>query len=334
MNVENVKVQLISKKRLSYFDVAKGIAILLMIAGHSGIPTAAVRFIHSFHVPLFFIVTGYFTSIKPFKEILKKGWIQLLRPYVFTIVLVIFFFVLMQFSGNLLLHKPYCLQTFKDLTMGLVTGDGVGPLWFLVALFWAKVFLGIILKFEKYTPALVVLGSTAAYLLLVNGIRIPWYVLPGMEASIFLYVGILLRRSNIFSYSTSLINILAISVVIYFSASSAFLSFEKSFPLLMLNVVTATVISIVVIENCQILERYKTKCFITNHLFGALNYIGRNTLIILCFHAVDMYINFWKYLHIKEFYLFLTLRLVITCMIPLVIKYIPIFNVVYLKKRS
>lgn len=321
------------KKRLQFIDVAKGIAILLMIAGHSGIPTAAVRFIHSFHVPLFFIVTGYFTSIKPFGEILKKGWIQLLRPYVFTIVLVIAFFGCLQTSEHFILHKPYCLQTFKDLSMGLITGDGVGPLWFLAALFWAKIFLEIILRFEKYAPALVVLVSTVAYLLLIYGIRIPWYVLPGMEASIFLYVGLLLRRSDIFSHSTSLINILAISVVIYLSASSVFLSFEKSFPLLMLNVVTATVISVVVIENCQILEQYKDKCCITKYAFAVLNYVGKNTLIILCFHAVDMYVNFWKYLHIGNFYLFLTLRLVITCMIPLVIKYIPVFNVVYLKKK-
>lgn len=321
-------------KRLQFIDVAKGIAILLMIAGHSGIPTEAVRFIHSFHVPLFFIVTGYFTSIKPYKEILKKGWIQLLRPYVFTIVLVIVFFGFLQVSENLILHKPYCLQTFKDLSMGLVTGENVGPIWFLVTLFWAKIFLEFILRFEKYTPALAVSGTTVAYLLLVNGTSIPWYVLQGMEATIFLYVGTLLRKYAIFSYSTSLINVFVISVAIYFSASTAFLAFDKSFPLLLLNVVTATVISIVVIENCLILEQYKNKSYITKYVFTVLGYIGRNTLVILCFHAIDMYINLWKFLHIENLYLYLSLRLILTCMIPLVIGYVPVLNIVYLKKKS
>lgn len=322
------------KKRLQFIDVAKGIAILLMIAGHSGISTGAIHFIFSFHMPLFFIVTGYFMTMKPFKEILKKGWIQLLRPYVFTICLVIVFFACLQISEKLILNKPFCLQTIKDLSMGLVTGEGVGPLWFLAALFWAKIFLTIILRYEKYAPALGVLSSTVAYLLLVNEIRLPWYVLHGMEATIFLYVGTLLRKSRIFSYPIPLINVLVVSVVVYLSASTATMAFEKSFPLLILNVVTATIVSVVVIENCQILEKYKNKCLITKYIFAILNYVGKNTLVILCFHAIDMYINFWKYLHIKEFYLFLTLRLVITCMIPLVIKYIPIFNVVYLKKKS
>lgn len=327
-------VKIMGKKRLQFIDVAKGIAILLMIVGHSGISNKElIHFMFSFHMPLFFIVTGYFTTKSPFKEILKKGWLQLLRPYVFTICLVIIFFACLQVLGNLMLHKPYCLQTFKDLSMGLLTGEGVGPLWFLAALFWAKFFLEIILRFEKYAPALAVLCSTIAYLLLVNEISFPWYVLHGMEATIFLYVGTLLRKSRIFSYPMPLINVLVVSVVVYLSASTATMAFEKSFPLLMLNVVTATVISVVVIENCQILEQYKDKCFITKYVFAVLNYVGKNTLIILCFHAVDMYVNFWKYLHIGNFYLFLTLRLVITCMIPLVIKYIPVFNVVYLKKK-
>ena len=49
-----------SGKRLDYMDAVKGIGILLVVMGHNlqGIP-ALTSWIYSFHMPLFFIVTGY-----------------------------------------------------------------------------------------------------------------------------------------------------------------------------------------------------------------------------------------------------------------------------------
>lgn len=321
------------KKRLQFIDVAKGIAILLMMAGHSGVPSEVTHFMYSFHMPLFFIVAGYFTTRKSFREILAKGWIQLVRPCIFTICLVIAFFVCLQVAQNLILHKPYCLQTFRDLAMGLLTGEGTGPLWFLAALFWAKIILEIILRHEKYAPAIAVACSSIAYLLLIHEINIPWYVLHGMEATVFLYVGTLLRKFKIFTYPISWQNVLVVSVAVYLSASTATLAFEKTFPLLILNVVTATVISVVVIENCMVFEKIKDKNIIAIYIFNVLNFVGKNTLIILCFHAIDMYLNLWKFLHIEGLYLFLAIRLITTCLIPLFIQYIPVLNIIYLKKN-
>lgn len=47
-------------KRIDYIDIVKGITIILMIIGHvSNIPTILRTFIFSFHMPLFFIISGY-----------------------------------------------------------------------------------------------------------------------------------------------------------------------------------------------------------------------------------------------------------------------------------
>ncbi|MBR4734180.1 MAG: hypothetical protein IK081_15615 [Lachnospiraceae bacterium] len=53
MTIENVK------KRIDYLDAAKGIAILAVIVGHFYAPGIIGRIIHSFHLPLFFIISGY-----------------------------------------------------------------------------------------------------------------------------------------------------------------------------------------------------------------------------------------------------------------------------------
>lgn len=51
----------ILKKRINYFDIAKGLGILLMIIGHMPIKNEYLKnFIFCFHMPLFFIISGYF----------------------------------------------------------------------------------------------------------------------------------------------------------------------------------------------------------------------------------------------------------------------------------
>lgn len=52
-----------TKKRFCYIDIAKGFAMLCIIAGHFGIASAD-RFVYTFHVPLFFLLSGYFLSTK------------------------------------------------------------------------------------------------------------------------------------------------------------------------------------------------------------------------------------------------------------------------------
>ena len=54
-NLEN------KKTRLNHVDVARGIAILCIIIGHLGNYNIA-RVVFTFHVPIFFLITGYFTS--------------------------------------------------------------------------------------------------------------------------------------------------------------------------------------------------------------------------------------------------------------------------------
>jgi fucose 4-O-acetylase-like acetyltransferase len=51
-------------KRNTTISVAKGIAIILMVIGHSDCPGGLGAFIYEFHMPLFFITAGYFFSLK------------------------------------------------------------------------------------------------------------------------------------------------------------------------------------------------------------------------------------------------------------------------------
>lgn len=76
-----------TKQRISWIDVTKGIAIYLVILGHSLIGLKVNDYIFAFHMPLFFIASGLLfreKSIKkPLQAILKNCLSHIiLRVYV------------------------------------------------------------------------------------------------------------------------------------------------------------------------------------------------------------------------------------------------------------
>jgi fucose 4-O-acetylase-like acetyltransferase len=55
------------KMRDATFDMLKGIGILLVIIGHTFMKEIG-PYIQAFHMPLFFMVAGYFFKYKPVKD--------------------------------------------------------------------------------------------------------------------------------------------------------------------------------------------------------------------------------------------------------------------------
>ena len=75
-------------ERLRSVDIARGIGILSIIVGHFGIP-AIVRVVFTYHIPVFFLITGYFTKEEPIPLFLRKKVKTLLFPYLLTCLAVI-----------------------------------------------------------------------------------------------------------------------------------------------------------------------------------------------------------------------------------------------------
>ena len=75
------------KKRIEYIDIAKGICILLVVIGHELTWNDALRsFIYSFHIPMFFALSGMVMVVTyeldlPFDLFLKKNINGILKPY-------------------------------------------------------------------------------------------------------------------------------------------------------------------------------------------------------------------------------------------------------------
>lgn len=74
------------KKRMDYLDVAKGIAIFLVMMGHAALAFDTPNWrltIYSFHMPLFFLVSGVVVGRAKdgWRPFLKKNVLTLLVPY-------------------------------------------------------------------------------------------------------------------------------------------------------------------------------------------------------------------------------------------------------------
>ena len=132
--------------RAGWADAAKGIGILLVVLGHNQInsfePTLR-QFIFSFHMPLFFMLSGMF--FKPeigFFELLKRRFRSILLPYLIVLASI--------YGTYLFFSTMPALQVFKRLGKSLFFSLPEYlewlPLWFLPHLFLLNIFAWLMVR--------------------------------------------------------------------------------------------------------------------------------------------------------------------------------------------
>ena len=74
INVKNVSL----KNRESWIDWSKAILIWLMVLGHAGLSGIPREFVYAFHMPAFFIISGYLYRPHNWAKTLKSFGIPIL----------------------------------------------------------------------------------------------------------------------------------------------------------------------------------------------------------------------------------------------------------------
>lgn len=140
-------------KRENWVDIAKGIGIVLVVMGHACCPKIPHGIIYSFHMPLFFFLSGFFISRQcknDFYTYLKKNIKSLLLPYFYFNLISIAFNYIM----SIIFHKELLVGNVQDNLIGIFVGMRFGSpyhhvLWFLPCLFFAKMLAYPIFKLSK-----------------------------------------------------------------------------------------------------------------------------------------------------------------------------------------
>ncbi len=136
-----------ARKRVNYFDIAKGIGIILVVLGHLEFISSPLRFwIVSFHMPMFFIISGMLTQMiheeqRDFKTLIKRKWSRMMIPYIWFSIL--YFFI------ELIYFRLTGLDDWYTVWMNVwqsICLHGVSVLWFLPAIFFGELLFLFIRK--------------------------------------------------------------------------------------------------------------------------------------------------------------------------------------------
>ena len=135
------------EERKDYIDIMKGIGIILVVIGHTG--NSFSGWIYSFHMGLFFWITGYTMALKPLPE-MKVFVAKKIKSIIFPLI----GFWMISVINQYFIIKKYNLSFEPfDYIKGLLLGGhwleitGNFPLWFLHLLFIGEILFYLEIKF-------------------------------------------------------------------------------------------------------------------------------------------------------------------------------------------
>ncbi len=208
----DIQSQAKSNSRIEAIDICRAICMLSVIAGHvcQRYGTQHImQLFYSFHMPLMFMISGYFINDKgDVRSFIISKVKRILIPYGFACcIIVIGQVVISAIRNQNVLHTAakwiYVSlygsgnstgSNYIDLQGNIQQTDGVGMLWFLLALFWGSIILRLIITLKPKWSLLIALSCFAVGVFSVNLFWLPFSIQNGLVAT--LYMAGVLRQNN------------------------------------------------------------------------------------------------------------------------------------------
>lgn len=253
------------QKRCEEIDLLRFFGILLMVMGHVGFGVNFDKYIHSFHMPLWFFISGYFCNYnKETKNYIKNKVLAIIIPYVFFSV---FYLIL---SSVL----------FESRWLGIIYPNTIqiplnGALWFLPALFFTDIVSFLILKYTPPKVSCLILVSLAAIGSL-HFIVIPFSIDSSLTGIGFYYLGYLLKKKCpfIFNLNTYLVLIMfTINFVLIFINGEVNMR-SNNYSNIILFWVNSVMALIIMFNLFRIINKNGSLSFFKS--------IGKNSIIYVC----------------------------------------------------
>lgn len=313
-----------SKSRVAAFDIAKGIAIVLVVYGHClrGLvaggaiepPMALLASdyaIYTFHMPLFFVISGYFLDRSG-----KKDFRTVWRGRIRTVAYPYFLWSLVH--GGLLYAVSGSGMANNDMPLSRLLQIGwnpISPYWFLYALFFAYVLAGLLQRLPvEWMTGL----AFATFLgLFATG---PSVLLDIAYAFFYVSIGVMVRERGLINRlpsSPSGCLVLWAAFVVATAASYA-LSVPERLPLVPAFLGLAAVTS-----TCLYLDRRHSDAAITR----VLELLGQCSMGIFVLHIIVLAaarLFLLRFLHVTEPAILLLIGTAEAVLLPAVIQILAI----------
>lgn len=313
------------KKRDEAIDLAKGVCVLLMILGHtyvyarfSGI---LITLIYLIHMPVFFLINGYFFKKVQFKAHLNKDAKTILLPlFVTSIINIPFLCIINDISFEKVLKSVL-------LCMSMSTNDDycqIGAVWFLGCLFFVRILMWIVLCIpNRLGQVVIVLISCVVGFIVGHYYYLPYSIDVAFVALIFSYVGYLIRNKKLldtmlikfnhaFIWTVFFVMYLMVCVIEYCVANEYFNFAARTYPWGLLGIAISLFFTIGVVLFCKYIGHFA--------FFRPIVWVGENSLLFLCVHTLDTYfINKISSDSIMNNLLVFALRVIIITMLVVII---------------
>jgi fucose 4-O-acetylase-like acetyltransferase len=282
--------------RDSLIDVAKGIGILLVVFAHifEGIVT---DIIYLFHMPLFFYLSGSTFSLTNNKYGIKYGIVKrmksLLIPYFIFSVLSFFYWWKIEsifrpihdspiFDGKIgELSMP--LQQFINIFVSKASGSAFiynSPLWFLTCLFVSIVCYTVIKKYSGKFSFLFCCMCSALFYVLLRDAHLPWCFEIALPALPLLWIGDASYKRIKTSTTLEALFIAIVSLIICITIVSVFHPVINMMEHYFGAWWQFYLCSVSLIALLLLFGR-----FVLRFESGVLQWLGKNSLIIMCVHG-------------------------------------------------
>ena len=180
-------------KRLAWVDMAKGWGMLAIIVSHVFTGHTISRWLYTFHVPLFFFLSGFvFREGKPFGSFLRGKIRHMLVPYFALSLPIILAEAAM--SGPMAGYG----QRVAELALQVLIQRRLWPIWFLACLFLLECMGYALIRFVRcgWLLALVgaALGALGVAYARAGGGALPWNLDACFPVLPFFLAGFLLKK--------------------------------------------------------------------------------------------------------------------------------------------
>lgn len=276
------------EKKDRTISVCKGIGIILMVIGHAGCPQLIHDFIYLFHMPLFFIITGFLFKTKYLgtpQDFLKRKISTLYKPYlIFNLIGLNIVFLNDYIIRNMFNFNQYLNRLIKIIcfTRQYEIFDAT---WFLKSLFISNIIVFLLLYIQKKRGLSIRFPIIISLLFLIIGYLIFIYrgiIIYDLQRElmipILLMIGILLKRYQSLIYSNHLLHIFAFFTLLI---ASRFFTFEIAGSEIV-NPIIYLIFSIIGFYLIYSISRKINKSKL-------IAYIGDNSLSILLLHQIGFY---------------------------------------------
>ena len=259
-------------------DIFRASGIILMVMGHVGFGHAFDKFIHAFHMPMFFFISGFFYQKKDIELtlIIRKKAKGLLIPYISFGLAHYVISLKNDVSIKPLLH----ILTINTTGMPIA-----GALWFLTALFFTDIIYFILDKYnqKRLIIPLVLIGSFADQAL---PYPLPWALSASFVGLGLYWIGNYVRKNEEAFYE--ILNLKSWKLLIT-SAFAAALIFVNGYinmrsgtyafwPLFWINAILSCCIGISI---SKLVEKSEFRWGIKK-----LTSVGENSIVYVCLNQI------------------------------------------------